>query len=385
MKIGYILSTPSVAGGANRSLLDLIRELKKRDNNFSCFVIVNAHGTMEDELKKLGINCYVQKYARAIKGNKKWKTAAKRLFNVYAGNKLKKILREEKPDIIHNNSLPTTIGMEVAMKENIPYICHIRENVWSGLGMQFYGEKAVKNVVNQASCVMAISDYIKRSYNGFNENKNTIVLNDGIVTSDYYTPDRNILAEEVTRILIVGVINPQKGQKDAVEAVEKLSNKGYNIRLTILGSVGMWQNSTAYADDLKAYVKEHDLTYVNFMEPISDLAELRELRSNHDINLICSSAEGLGRTTIESMLSGSLTIAADAGATPEIIEDGSSGLLYKSGKVENLTECIEWALNNREKAATIAGNGQRMAVERFSIERYAAKVADIYSDIIKRR
>ena len=119
------------------------------------------------------------------------------------------------------------------------------------------------------------------------------------------------------------------------------------------------------------------------MEPIGDLAELRDLRSHQDINLICSSAEGLGRTTIESMLSGSLTIAADAGATPEIIEDRVSGLLYKSGEVDNLTECIEWALNNRVKAVAIAEKGQKIALERFSIEKYAAKVEDIYSDIIK--
>lgn len=384
MKIGYILSTASVAGGANRSLLDLIRELKRRDRNFSCFVIVNAHGTMVDELEKIGVRCYVQTYAKAIKSNKKWKTAGKRLFNIYAGNKLKKIIEEEKPDIIHNNSLPTTIGMEIALKENTPYICHIRENIWSGLGMQFYAPKVVRGVVNHAASVIAISDYIRQSYSNFNDNNNTVVLNDGIVTGDYYTPNRTILSDEVTNILIVGVINPQKGQKDAVEAIEQLADKGYNIRLTILGAHGVWQNSTSYADDLEIYVKEHGMKYVSFVDPISDLDELRELRSRQDINLICSSAEGLGRTTIESMLSGALTIAADAGATPEIIEDGSSGLLYKSGNVEKLVECIEWALNNKKEAAAIAERGQKKALEQFSIEGYAEKIEKLYSEIVNR-
>ena len=381
-KIGYILSTASVAGGANRSLLDLIRELKRRDKNFSCFVIVNAYGTMVDELEEIGVKCYVQTYAKAIKNKRKLKTVGKRFFNIYAKNRLRKIFEEEKPDVIHNNSLPTTIGMEVALRENIPYICHIRENVWSGLGMQFYTPKIVQGVVNQAACVIAISDYIKQSYNGFNDNNNTVVLNDGIVTDDYYTPKRKILSEEIINILIAGAINPQKGQKQAVEAIERLTDKGYNIRLTILGTCGVWQDSTSYADNLVRYVNEHDMNNVSFMEPISDLDELRDLRSRHDINLICSSAEGLGRTTIESMLSGALTIAADVGATPEIIEDGSSGLLYESGNAEKLAECIEWALNNKEEATTIAESGQKKALERFSIEGYAEKIEIVYSEII---
>ena len=68
------------------------------------------------------------------------------------------------------------------------------------------------------------------------------------------------------------------------------------------------------------------LDEVSFIPPIEDTEELRTLRRGCDINLICSKAEGMGRTTIESMLSGSLTIAADAGATPELIRDGETGL-----------------------------------------------------------
>ena len=380
MKVCYVLSTPSVAGGANRSLLDMIRQLKKTDNNFSCFVILNGHGTMENALQELGINYYIVTYANAVKSRIAWRTFGKRIYNIYAKQKLKSILRNERPDIVHNNSLPTTIGMELALQEKIPYICHIRENVWAGLGMDFYAPETVKCVINNAHSVIAISEYIKNSYKEFHCN-NVIVVPDGLLIDDYYSPNREILKNEKVNVLIVGVINPQKGQADAVKAVEILQQKGYDICLTILGAFGRWKESTCYADELKDYVTERAIPNILFMEPINDDKELKKLRDKFDINLICSSAEGLGRTTIESMLSGALTIAANAGATPEIIKDYKTGLLYTSGNIDDLCRCIAWAIENKSEACEIAHNGQCFAYNTFSVREYAEKIMAIYKSI----
>ena len=380
MKICYILSTSAVAGGANKSLLDLIRQLINTENEFSCFVVMNGHGTMENALHELGIKYYIVTYANAIKDCFAWRTFGKKIYNIYAKRKLKEIFRKEKPDIIHNNSLPTTIGMEIALQEKITYICHIRENVWSGLGMEFYAPETVKCVINNAKSVIAISDFIKNSYKDFHNN-GVIVIPDGLVIEDYYLPKRVILKNKEVNILIVGVINPQKGQEDAVKAVEQLQNKGYNINLTILGANGRWKGTSIYADNLKAYVKGRNLQNIRFMEPINDVKELKNFRSKFDINLICSSSEGLGSTTIESMLSGALTIAANAGATPEIITDRKTGLLYTSGNIRELTNSIEWAIVNNTMAREIAHNGQWHAYNTFSVKEYAKKIMGIYRNI----
>ena len=380
MKICYFLSTSAVAGGANRSLLDMIRQLMSTEKDFSCFVILNGQGTMENALQELGIKYYIVTYANAVKSRIAWRTFGKRVFNIFAKQKLKSILRNERPDIVHNNSLPTTIGMELALQEKIPYICHIRENVWSGLGMDFYAPETVKCVINNAHSVIAISEFIKNSYKDFHRN-DVIVVPDGLLIDDYYSPNREILKNEKVNILIVGVVNPQKGQADAVKAVEILQQKGYDINLTILGAFGRWKESTRYADELKDYVTERAIPNIHFMEPINDDKELKNLRNKFDINLICSSAEGLGRTTIESMLSGALTIAANAGATPEIITDHKTGLLYTSGVINELYSCIEWAINNRINARKIAQNGQCFAYNTFSVREYAEKIMAIYKSI----
>lgn len=383
MKVCYFVSTPSVEGGANRSLIDLIRQLKQDDNEYSAVVIISGHGTMETALNELGVTCHVVPFANSVKSQKAWRTAGKRIYNILARKRIKQIIMREDPDIIHNNSLPTTIGMEVAMKEKIPYICHIRENIWEGLGMELYAPRKVKETLNKAAYVIAISDYILNSYRDFYNNQHSIVINDGLTIEDYYSPNRIILNGQNVNVIIVGVVNPQKGQKEAVEAVEKLTNDGYKLHLTILGGRGRWRESTEYADNLIDYVQEHNLNNIEFVEPINNLQELKELRNNNDINLICSSAEGLGRTTIESMLSGALTIAADKGATPEIINNLETGMLYTSGDAKHLAEQIEWAIKHKEEAKKIAQNGQLYAAERFSIQAYAEKIREIYESILQ--
>lgn len=60
---------------------------------------------------------------------------------------------------------------------------------------------------------------------------------------------------------------------------------------------------------------------------------------------------------LNSMLSGSLVIGADTAATIELIRDTETGLLYKYGDISDLTQKIEWVLNEKEMARKIAENG----------------------------
>ena len=53
MKICYVISTVNIAGGANRSLLDLLPYVI--DAGHECTILACAHGSMEDAARDLGI------------------------------------------------------------------------------------------------------------------------------------------------------------------------------------------------------------------------------------------------------------------------------------------------------------------------------------------
>ena len=380
MKICYVISTAEVAGGANRSLLDMINHVKKAGHE--CVVLGPAHGSMAEELIACGIEFKMIPFKNSVKFGNVVRNCAKYTLNLWEKQKIIKFYRNENIDLVHNNSFPTLVGMEAAYALGIPYVCHIRENIWSGLGMEFIKDSDGRRTIRNAGAIIAISDYIKKSYVEYESEGNYSVIYDGIRIDDYYE-EKEILDDIIIRIGILGVINPQKGQEEAVKALEILKRRGYDkILLEIIGKDGTWNGNRAYAYNLKKYVNEKGLTSVTFIPAIDSINELKAKRRAHDINLICSRAEGLGRTTIESMLSGNLTIAANAGATPEIVKHMDNGLLYECGNPEDLADKIEYAINNRITMKKIAKNSQRYAVDRFSIEKYTDQVIELYEGLI---
>ena len=151
--------------------------------------------------------------------------------------------------------------------------------------------------------------------------------------------------------------------------------------MDIIGDDGLWNGSRKYAQNLKEYVVENKLNYIHFIPAIEDSQKLKERRDLYDINLVCSNAEGLGRTTVESMLSGSLTIAANAGATPEIMNNNEYGLLYESGNSVDLADKIEYAILHKKDMERIAREAQEYAKNRFSIDSYANQILSLYDCI----
>ena len=370
IRVCYVLSTSEITGGANRSFIDLMKSIDRE--TIEPVALIRRQGDIEKELMNLSIPYGIIPYANAVKTGSFVKNIIKKHMPHFALKAVMRYLAENKIDIVHNNSVPVRTGMEAAYCLGIPYICHIRERIRDGLHTEFLNPKQHQQIINNASVIIAISEYIKNGYQ-LNEDK-TLIINDGIDTEAYYC-EKSIMNREDIRMSIYGVLNSQKGQMTAIKAMERLKAKGYDhVSLRIVGG-----SNSAYGQTAKEYVNNNALNnQVAFFEPIKDVRELWKSRSEDDINLICSNAEGLGRVTIESMLSNSLTIAADAGATPEIIEDKKTGLLFKVDDPESLEETIIYAIEHRDEMRTIADQGRAYASEHFDMGHYAEVITEIY-------
>jgi glycosyltransferase involved in cell wall biosynthesis len=97
-----------------------------------------------------------------------------------------------------------------------------------------------------------------------------------------------------------------------------------------------------------------------------------------DALLMCSEAEAMGRVTVEAMAAGVLVIGRRTGATPELIEDVKTGLLYDDES--SLTGAIEWAVNNPNEVIRITNQAFETALRRFSREEYGSRVLDLYDE-----
>ena len=167
-----------------------------------------------------------------------------------------------------------------------------------------------------------------------------------------------------------GTLQKNKGQKEAIEAVEKLAAKGFQVRLDIYGD----GPQRSYLDSI---IKSSE--YSEFIKIKGHVNNLDEIRNKYDIALVCSSNEALGRVTIESMGSGCVTIGADAGCTSKIIQDGVNGFLYQLHNVDDLANKIIYVYSHKDEMMRIRENARRYCEVNFSKPIYGKIISYVNS------
>lgn len=163
----------------------------------------------------------------------------------------------------------------------------------------------------------------------------------------------------------------------AIKALNILNKKIKDHKFKLFCIGGIDKKEKEYMNEMLDYVKINNIKNVNFVKFTDNLYNFRK---EMDINLVCSTNEALGRTTIEGMLSGALVIGNDAGATAEIIDNNKNGLLYETSE-NSLSDIIVNAINNKESSKKIAKNGQKFALENFDKNKQAKLVSNIYDKI----
>ena len=131
MRVCYVLSTSETSGGANRSFIDLLNYIDRQQ--FVPYVLLRRHGEIEQVLNNLNVHYDIIPYVNCVKTGKLIKDDLKKIFEPTQRYRIKKYLKDNHIDLLHNNSLPVLSGMLAAKDLGIPYISHIRESIRNGL------------------------------------------------------------------------------------------------------------------------------------------------------------------------------------------------------------------------------------------------------------
>jgi glycosyltransferase involved in cell wall biosynthesis len=369
MRVLYVKNSSGL-GGASRSLLDLLEVIDRE--RVEPIVLLPKHGPIEDKLAELDVKSIVISSTTSVtNGGGRVKTVVKELVNKFAGIRVAYLIRKLDIDIVHNNSMCTDIGLRAANLAKIPCIVHVRELCAEYRGA-FNNEKLIRRLLPKASQVIFISEFVANKFQPWAGNAPTYILPDAIrLSAPCSCSTLSSTEKKAFTLLAPGRIEYGKGQIDAIKATELLGNAGVNVELILLGAL----YRSGYYDDCEDYIKDNHLSSVQMLPFSNDIADDY---AKADAVLMCAIDEGLGRVTVEGMLAGKLVIAAESGATPELISDGQTGLLYKPGDPNELASKIEWAINNPNEAARIAETGHSYAKSTFDLQVYANNILDIY-------
>lgn len=371
----YILNDGSM-GGAGYSLLDTLKEIRKYINP----VIIMPKGAEARVLiEALNIHCYEVDFT--VDYVKIGEVTVERQEADYkqsyeAALQLLPIIEKERVQLIHINSSVSYFGAIAALMAEIPYVYHIRELMEEQFEGEFINPQLKQELYVRADKIIAISDYVKQKYYE-KYSVNTERIYNGIDIQKYkleLSADKKFK----NQFLLASVISYNKGQLDAVHAVEILIQKGYSdVQLIIVGSRG-----GGFEWALSKYIKKRRLVKnVRILPFQSDLSELRRQAS---YALTCSQNEALGRVTIEAMLGGNVVIGADSGGTTEIIgREKDRGFLYELHNSEALADAMIKAMQCSDKTKRkMLQDAQEYAEDVFSISKYCVKMLDTYNCVL---
>lgn len=102
-----------------------------------------------------------------------------------------------------------------------------------------------------------------------------------------------------------------------------------------------------------------------------------------DIFVHPSRLEGFGLVAAEAMACGKAVVASRAGALPEVVVDGETGLLFDPDDPMELAHCIEQLLANETLRERMGRAGRERVLQHFQWEASARQVLAIYKDLVE--
>lgn len=70
------------------------------------------------------------------------------------------------------------------------------------------------------------------------------------------------------------------------------------------------------------------------------------------------------------------------GARAELVENGSTGILFKSGNVDDLAEKINYLLDNKNLVVKMGKNARKKVEEEYNEEVHYKRLTEAYKDVL---
>jgi glycosyltransferase involved in cell wall biosynthesis len=411
---------PDVIGGAEISTYNLANALARKGNNIFVLTRYSKKGIKEKiDIEK---NVYVLREINLNKISYDGNLLVNEIGNIIVKNKIEKLLKKEKIDIIHSQNYNVTNGSILSAKNNdIPIITTIRDywpvcplrtllkynyelcngnkkfiqcymcrvntciSRYSGFSRFAYplwasystisNEIQSKNL-KKADYIITVSNFVKDIIKQkYPENK--------IITVPNFVDTNIIKKEEVSKspfsedninIIFPSRISREKGIWDLIN-VCKLLKKYKNIKIHVYGS----------GPELKKLIYKKEKLKLNnllFYGKISNDLLLKYFTFSDMILNIPVWNEPLGRVALESCNLGKPIISTNVGGIPEIIENGKNGILVQPSNCQQITDSIIKLSDDEKLRRKMGEEGKKIIKKKFSSEVVTKKVIELYKNTL---
>jgi len=382
MKILMIASCPydlgNIRGGVEAVTVNLLKGFKNI-NDVELHVVSIRKNVKEEEI----VNFFNNIRIHYIPYGKIKSTKLEMLF--HGRKKVKKIVSEYNPDIIHIQGNGTILFLTLGLnKDDLIITQHgILIEEFKHQKTLFRKLSYLLNILTEKICIKNINNMIfisKYNKNLFLKSSKQMINSRLIynpVNEDFFKIPA--MKKSENKLLYVGGIMKRKGLLCLLKAINKLNSEGKYYHLEVVGGV----EERAYKDEIDEFIIQHNLhSSVTFHGWLSQ-SRIIELMKKVSIVVLPSYQETLPIAIAEGMAARRLVIATDVGGISEMIENDESGFLFEKGNIDQLTNILSSFYESNGNTKVIEKANKR-AEEMFSAQSVARQTYEFYCEIKRR-
>jgi glycosyltransferase involved in cell wall biosynthesis len=382
-------------GGGEIALLNLVLYLRPR--SVKPLVVIGMDGPLVEKLRPM-VDTYVLPLPSSVTARKKDSLGIATLFQARAIFgllayvwRLSQLIRKHDIDLVHTNSLKADIIGGIAGRlARRPVVWHVRDRIENDYLPQLVVRvfRLLCRVI--PTCVIANSAATLRTIrpndtqgesSGVRDkaHKKAVVVHDGtIMTSARVVSAKN---PGLFYVGLIGRISPWKGQHIFLQAAAHVFKGFPNARFVIVGAALFGENE--YDQEVKRLPNQLG---------IEDVVEFSGFRSDVDqviagLDLVVhasTTGEPFGQVIIEGMAAGKPIVATNGGGVPEIVADGSTGILVPMGDAQAMADAICRILADPARAKEMGIQGRQRVENYFTVELTAGKVEAVFRNVLRR-
>ena len=290
-----------------------------------------------------------------------------------AALKLRKIIKENKVDMVHSHLFWSTIIARLGTPKKIPLITTIHAFVASALEYRpwrmYMAEKLTYKI--RKSTIVTVAEGALNEYFSFIKVKphKAFYLYTFVDTAVFNEEDAIEKNEDAAtfRIVSVGNLKEQKNQHFLLEAFKELKNE--NISLDIYGK-GLLEPS------LQKMIDEQQLKVI-LKGQVNDIQHRIQ---QYDLFVMSSSYEGFSLSVLEAMALRMPLLLSDIGSFRE--QCAGTAVYYNLDNIHDFISKLLSLKNNREQLNAMGIAAKERVLKNFTLQQHLHRLKSIYADTL---
>ncbi|MCL2247755.1 MAG: glycosyltransferase family 4 protein [Oscillospiraceae bacterium] len=357
-------------GGAGQQMYYLAKALRDFGHDVSLLIGWDKELGTPEMLD--GVTTHIVKHKRK---NIQLSTPLGMLFFVFRGlREINKLTKTYKYDIIQFYFCVPTGILKYGIHGKVPYVVSLRGMDIPGLhsdrnkGLSKLTSSFNKNISRKAVAVTCNSTESYAIFHSFApEIPITIIPN----AFDSDIECKHFYSETVKSFVYVGRLIYLKRIDLLIDAVIELRKAYPDVTLDIFGQGYLF-------DELMQQIKDNEADEFITLKGYINKSQLTEALCNYDLFLFASVSDSCPNVLLEAMAAGLPVVAARAGGSIDIVEDGVTGLFTAPGDLGDAIEKLEYCINNPTKMKEFGIAGRQRVQRQYSLEYVGQRHIEIF-------